>query len=317
MENNNFLFNKKQFLDNVIQTFFRKMQTGQQGIDRQYNGYVGLIENQIKKDGIISEKCQIMRDILDKSYRLFSDEEFRRIVTENNLTSKQLVAQYEEDILGDNKRKYNMSDMFNESYIAKFDNPKMGSFGRKVIYKPEICKKHQFIDSKGYQVIIEEIGSLYMEQWSGLKTSIPKYRIQRQVGEKEWATSEIYSHIIIFDMDNPDYRSAVLEELLSERNITLSKANGYVGEIEQTQSTMRGKNAESESMISDMYFYKINDKYSLKYEPADLSAVILYEQYQKARSSEKIVPMRRKSQNSCKEEGKTTNQCLSVDDGSR
>lgn len=294
MENNHKVLDKKQFLENIIQNFFRKIQFGQPEIDTLYSGYIGLIENQIKKDKKISSKTKEMKEILDRVYRLFSDEEFRRIAIENQLNYKQIYSLYSENILGDNKRKYDMSDMYREDYIMKEE----GGIGKKLLLAPKEGQIYEYTDSQGHKVTIQEIGRLYMQRWNAVKSYITKYRIKREIEEGEYDENEIFSHISIFDMSDELYREAVLEELLNERNISLSNVGRYVGEITKAPIEMEEAKPGSEGMIASNYFYKINEQYALEYEPINISAAMLYEAYEKMQTklqkSEKIIPITRK-----------------------
>ena len=77
-------------------------------------------------------------------------------------------------------------------------------------------------------------------------------------------------------MDNPEYKYAVLSELLSYNNIELSNSEGYIGEIRNVPNDSEKFEVESERENSRNYEYRVNDKYMLVYDSTDLDAVMRY-----------------------------------------
>ena len=101
------------------------------------------------------------------------------------------------------------------------------------------------------------------------------YEIIKKFPSGEEKSYTIFSNILISKMDEEEYRECVFNELLSDKNIALSNASGYIGQISDAddESIEIGK----ESIGRENYLYRINKKYALEFDAADLSAVILYE----------------------------------------
>lgn len=281
-----------------------------------YNEAVKLIQNKARENPENAENYAKLLEIADRFYDLVTDTTIREEIIEKDIKIPEFMHLYKERILGDKKRKYDMSDMFRQDYISATVDRITGQKNRNVVYIPQRSPQHTYQNKAGQTVIIEEIGSLHMEEWNGVASSISKYRIQRQIGEEQYAVDEIYSNIRIIDMDNPQYREAVFNELLGENNVTLSNTSGYVGEIVEVPVELSKERIGTEKTVGgDTYFYKINDKYALKYEGKDISAVMIYEKGREMSNNSNIIPTRRKLQTAEKEG--TTNQGLNVDDASR
>lgn len=85
-------------------------------------------------------------------------------------------------------------------------------------------------------------------------------------------------------MDNPEYRDAVLSELLGENNISLSNAGGYIGMISRQNNKLARREQET---VAGVYTFRINDKYCIEYDSEDLSAVMLYQSELQKQNKEK------------------------------
>lgn len=282
-EDFNSKFNRLSFFDTLIQNSIRTMKRGPESLYRLYEGYKKLIENQIRSTPENEEECRELLEILEKTYRMLSDPEVADIIIKNNVTHKQFISKYGEKILGDNKRKYDMSDRFNPSLIAYQDRE---IDARKVKYIPEEGIEHIYLDEEGKEVSIQEIGKLYFEEWNGVKSSVSKYRVIKQLAEGAHQTSEVFSNIKIIEMEDPEYREAVLGELLSKNNIELSKTGGYVGEITDVPTSERLK-VGGEKIIAGDYFYRVNPQYMITYHSEEIAAAMLLEQAQNSKSKEK------------------------------
>lgn len=219
-------------------------------------------------------------EIADNFYRLSTDPKVRGEVLKKNMKLPEFISEYRERILGDDKRQYDMSELFDSSYIMSTEIKDDGEAGKRLKYVSVSGIPYQYKDSQGNEFVIEEIGRLYMQQWNKAQSYITKYRITRREGNTVYTVNEVYSNISIFDMSDEKYREAVTTELLSERNIDLSNAKGYIGEIVKTPNKFKKEYPGHEETIgASMYFYKINDEYSLMYDGTDLSAVMLHEDY--------------------------------------
>lgn len=61
------------------------------------------------------EECKV---ILEKTYRMFSNPGVRKILIDSKAREADILEKYGEKILGDNKRTYDMSSMYNKSLIG-------------------------------------------------------------------------------------------------------------------------------------------------------------------------------------------------------
>ena len=191
----------------------------------------------------------------------------------------EFITKYSEQILGNNKRQYDMSNLFNAAYIKSTNNDKCEN-GKKIKYIPTKGNAYEFSDNNGNEFCIEEIGNLYMQKWNREQSHIEKYKITRKENGKQIKTEEIYTNINISRLDDDKYKEAIITELFSRKNIDLSNAAGYVGEVVETPEELKKESCGAEKVIGgSMYFYKIYDKYSLMYGAADLSAVMLHTKY--------------------------------------
>lgn len=300
-------FDKKSFFDTLVQGSIRAIKKEPIALDSLYNGYRTLVENQKIQTPEREQECNELLQILEKSYRMFSDSEVENIIISNNVSAKQFVSKYGERILG-NKRKYDMSDRFNPSLISYQDKSKQS---KKIVYVEKEGIEHTYLDIEGKTVSIQEIGKIGFEEWNGVSYEIPKYRVTRQIGKDVYRTDEIFSNIRIIMMDNPEYREAVLEELLSEKNIELSNAGGYVGDIEEVTIKDTDFKKGSEKIVAGDYFYRVSPKYMLAYHSEKIAAAKILSAAQKNAESKKIVQIMdnskfMKRQNITKDNSKST-----------
>lgn len=120
---------------------------------------------------------------------------------------------------------------------------------------------YSFADTK-----ITQYGTLTYKDMTGVEDigGLPYYKIDVQDKKGKISTYKIFSHINIEKMETDvDYRSAVLEVLLDEKNMTKTNCGGYIGSIEPVEV---GKSS------SDTV--KANSKYSLVFDSTEASAVV-------------------------------------------
>lgn len=268
-------FNKMAFFKTLVEGSIRRIKKGGGDLENFYNGNEMLIRNQIKSTPEREEECQELLEILDRTHRMFADPEVVEIIIHNNVTEQQFIAKYGERLLGDNKRKYDMSDKFNPHLIDYQDARKQK---RKTLYVPREGKEDIYLNSEGREISIQEIGKLYFEEWNGVKNNVSKYRVMKQIGKGTYQEVEVFSNIRRIMMENPEYREAVLGELLSKNNIELSKTGGYIGEIEEASKEDKRDRIGSEKVVAGDYYYKVSPNYMLTYHSAEMAAVMIKEE---------------------------------------
>ena len=248
-----------------------------------YQYVVNSINQEMQKDPTNRLYYDKMRNVLDRFFELITDPKALEEIKDKKITIAQFMNLYRDIVLGSDNRKYNMSDLFNEKYIASRVNTKTGEEDKKIAYRKLESKPFKYKDSMGQEGEIQLVGSLGMENYNREKDYLFKYRVQRKISDKNYIVNEIYSNIRIADMDDPEYLEAVCMELLNDSNIMLSNADGYIGQIDNTPVEMKQDKIGTEKTIADVYYYKINDKYSLAYDATYVTAVMLYEKAQKAK----------------------------------
>ncbi len=274
--------NIERFVNYLVLLYFGQVRREnfyeEKAYDNIYNTVINQIQKRKEKEPDKAEDYIKMNEVVNKFYELMKDENIGREIKNNNIKATDFIKRYG-DILGIKKREYDMSKLFNKEYIATIQDKKMGETRKALVYEEKKVPLKEIIDNDGNKVTIEQSGILYTKQWNGVSSYIKKYRITRQTGENEYVANDVYSNITIEQLEDPKYKDAVLQELISSNNIALSNAKGYIGEVIKTPQGMEEVPIEGEKMLEDgSYIYKINDKYSLYYDVAELSAVMLYEQ---------------------------------------
>lgn len=275
-------FNRDEFLFTVMQQFMNK---DVQGVRRTYDGLINLIENGQRAD-LINKKehdnsvDEEKRKILEKCLDIFRSPEIRDLIKKGNFDAKQIYSMFHEKILGDNKRQYNISSLYDENIIAGRRDGK----GKCIKFTKKDGMDNAFTSLSGETIKIKCIGELNYKTQLGEESYITKYKVTRPIAGNKAETFEVYSNINMPQMSNNDeYKEMVLNELLSENNIRLSNANGYLGVITEDHSMDVGE--EQKSRIR--YKYKASPNYMLLGETDEMSAVKDYEQREK---ETKIVP---------------------------
>lgn len=271
MKNNK--LDRKWFFENMVQTFIRAIPKGENAIQRQIEGYKKLLDNQIKQTPECEADCRACMEMLDRAVIIFSDIGVRQMIIENNVTARQFISKFGEKILGDNKRKYDMSDRFREDMISyRGEN----STNKDIQYVPrKESSEFVFDDMEGNELSIMPIGELHYKAWNGLRNQITKYRITRKIEEGLYTTYEVYTNISIARMEDLEYREVVLNELLGQNNIELSNAGGYIGRIIRSNRVGSNFKVGEQKEIAGDYFYKINKDYMILYDSEELAATVL------------------------------------------
>lgn len=252
-----------------------------------------MLDNQINLEPDKKEEYQELFSIIEKFHDMMSDSEIRKYILETGISKQDFMFQYAEELLGDDKRTYNMSSLFDPHHIMSCDENQIGIGNKKIRYLTKNCQEHIFFDDKGKKITIQEIGKLYFTHWNGLQDDVSQYKILRQIdGEQDlYEAAEVFSNIRFIHMDDPQYRQAVFYELLGKNNREFSNAGGYIGEIADIPVGAEQTEIGSEGMINQDYYYRINEKYALKYDKTVATAAMIYEQEKK-----KLVKFRNKAE---------------------
>lgn len=275
-------FNRVLFLEEVMTQYINK--TSYRSLKTIFDGLVKLCPISADIPAEQREINQEKRKILEQCFELFNDSLFKQklaeIKEERNpqpqILARAIARVLSERILGDKKRKYDMSDRFSGGQIDS------------TLFIPEDGFEVSVIDSSGHTIIVKKIGAIKYSSFGVDNESIEKYKVTKILSNSVFSNFEVFSHIDLNELkENEEYRKAVLGELLSENNIELSNACGYIGEIKNTKrypSQLRvGSQKENEEKF---YRYQVSEDYSLIVDPTDLSAVVSHTRKQELEKSQ-------------------------------
>lgn len=231
---------------------------------------------------IESEESEIF-EVINRFYRIVTDNKVRNQIIEYGMNKKDFIQLYIEDVLADyNKREYDKSRMNTKGHIMCEGKAK------KIKYVYKYGKKRTFYDKNEKAVSITPIGTLFFKAWNGLNDTIERYCIEIDEGDGSYIRTEVYSNILLGDLEDiPKYRQAVINELLSKKNIELSNSSGYVGEIIKT------KNIPGELRVAECpneQYYCCNTEYALYFDRELLSVVYEFENENKDNEKKFIKP---------------------------
>lgn len=239
-------------------------------LNNSFNYHMHGLENDKKKYPDQVEKYEKLEEIIKSFYKLLSDPAVIAEIRETKIKDQEFIDKYKEEILGDNKRQYDMSSLYESSLIGSSSDGKK----RKEAFVPSKEKiEFEFLDDKNNAVRLIKLGDLLYEEWNGTRANISMYRIQREVAKGQFLESLVYTNIVIPKMNEPEYRKAILGELLSSNNINLSNAGGYIGEIIESPKQDDELNY-TERKTATSYQYRLSDKYILDYDAASVTAAV-------------------------------------------
>lgn len=272
---------KNNFLESILRDFLhrsKKEEQPQQNIDKIYEGYKKLLDNQLKKSTERKDEIEEFYEILDNVYKMFSDPKTRKLIIASNLQKNDLIEKYAYRILGEDQKQDDATELFNEDLIGLVN---IGNKTKRDIqYKPNTSEtvKHKFRDANGRCITIRKIGELCYKTSFGVEKNTNKYIINRQNADLTETSEEFFSNILIAYMQDLNYKNAILLGLLGEENISRAGSSKYIGTVERRRDG--AKKAEKES-DEGVHTYNINDIYCIEYDAEDMTAVMLYENERK------------------------------------
>lgn len=212
-----------------------------------------------------------IREIIGNFHQLMSRPDIVKELRESNIRDEDFARKYKEEIFGEPTREYDMSYLKRDSIISEDGN----EHKKEYITPNDKPQEIEYTDSKGKTIKIANIGELHYVEWTGIKDEMSMYRVKKENDNGEFSEHYVYSNIIVSNMDEPEYRKAVLDELLSDKNISLSNAGGYIGEISYTPHK-EGATVQlyTEDKKPDIYTYRVSPRYALTYTSERVSAAI-------------------------------------------
>lgn len=220
--------------------------------------------------------------IIQRFHNLMSDPEVRSQIVSKGVTKKtktDFINTYSEILFSDHRRNYDMSELFDDKNIQTVRQGEVGIDGKRIVYQPRTGLVNSYQDHDGGEVSIQQVGELdYVNANLGMiRDSLTHYKVSKRLEDTTVYEEEVFSNIKIIEMQDEGYREAVLQELLGRDNREFSNAGGYVGEIVKIPVGHENIKIDSEVMISGEYYYRINDRYMIKYVPAAVTAAVSYQ----------------------------------------
>ena len=244
-------------------------------ISDYHSGILKLLNNQKIKEPKRTELYKEMENIISSFFELIKNPEVVEAIKTKKIKKNDFINKYTEQLTGKRKRKYRMKDLYNattKDLVKKASTRMIRSHNRVGLTSTE----HLYYDSERRMIQIISLGELTFQEWNNINNSIHVYKIRKQVGDNKFIEKIVYSDIIIANMENPKYRNAVTEELLSDNNLMLSECEGYIGDVIKLKSLDNKDVSGSERQNSNGYIYRIDDEYVLMYDSTRVTAAMDY-----------------------------------------
>lgn len=290
MGNFEYGFDRSEYLLKIVGWF--SIKNNKIVIDRIYNKLLEELEAQKTpyNQMDITEK----RRILMECYKSFKSDEFRYGL--KGKTPKKIAQDFGEEMLGIQKRKYDMSDKFIPGLITTKELLDGRNFK---LVKVEQLKADDTdgIPYVGEEMwsgfVIEQIGYLIYHDGENFIDDIKQYSVTIPTGYHTEIERTVFTKKIDYDLlgNDENYAEAIYTELLTPNNIDKTNAGGYIGEVVVSNKMLAGEEKEDDG---GFYTYQISDKknsngitlngYALSIDPHVVTACKILEKRQKAKN---------------------------------
>lgn len=218
------------------------------------------------------ERYSYLKDTVDSFFDYVESDEVLADIRAGKLGKPDLQDRFLEDIMNIPKRKYDMRDLYKQELISSSrNNPELKNV--RVLLRNDGIE-HAFTDEHGKSVLLTDVGTIAYEEWGGVRADLSLYQLQKERPNGVFTHDIICTRVIIPEMENQDYRNAVLKELFSDENIKYSNANSYIGQISRMPKHDKSDLPRTEKQDSFRYIYRIDDNYVLEYDATELTAVV-------------------------------------------
>lgn len=273
---------KRNFAKIVLVSFFDAY-LHQQDTKAVYDRFINRIPTDNSSQN--SEKRKILENSLDffrniKTKNLLNQQAVAdntpKADNENSLSAHELaetiLSEYAEIILGDHKRKYDMSDKYCDNMIVE---------GSLKLLPPRIDELTSIVHDniRNVDVNIYHSGTLMYSTAFISNESVEQYTITMPLEDGTKKEYIVYSNIDVDKLDvDRDYNQAVFKELLSKNNLELSNAGGYIGMIDAANTVYKPEINVGEQIDSGYgtYRYRVSQKYHLIFDFELVTAVTMY-----------------------------------------
>lgn len=275
----NYGFDRSDFLLTVMGQFNNK--PNKEAVERIYNQLMEALNKQSTpyNQVIITEK----RRILMETYGKFKNDEFRK--KSKGFSPRKISTDFEEEILGTQKRHYDMSHKYDKGMIATktlADGTQKEMVGLKPL--DELCSI--FYDEYGREFIIQPTGRLMYQSGVSDFDYMTEYTIEIPISntrKKEF--KGIFTNIDLNLLtEDKKYAEAVFGELLSKNTLEHTNAGGYIGQIVPSRSIPQHQENDDEE--SGFYTYQVNDTHALSVDLVAATAAKIWKDRQKAKNKD-------------------------------
>lgn len=273
-------------------------------IDQFEKTFITIINNERHANPDRDEHYDDLVRIVLKFINYLRNSTITQDIPAKELTKTDFLERVKTEALGIPKRQYDMSAMYNPDLLAR--ESKDSEFRKVRIFLTNRGTYHDFYNEEGYPTRIIDLGQIGYKGWGGGSFYLSIYQIDKLRKSGEITSDIVCSSISIPEMSNPEYRKAVLEELLSDENIRSSNAGSYIGTIEKSKKRDDDDKIHTERQNANGYSYRVSDNYVLAYDPAEATAVMqaIVQFSQKGKSSKsgkKVLDMKTLISESTKE----------------
>lgn len=228
------------------------------------------------KIGIIKQNLEI----IEKNYEKIKTKESR----------EEYDAQLQDKFRKEkNKEKYSHALECNMSLIATRPDSVYKSLEDKIVIKKEknsdddtSTQELCYINGKNQEIKIKQIATILFRNWMGMNSNIDEFEIKRLIDGQE-RVDIVYTNLNIAELSidkktgqpiNPSYYDCVMNQLLSEDILDISKYNGgYIGMVAQDRD--------------GSYYMTIEEKKLSSGEQEKLTAIMILEKKREKALNEK------------------------------
>ena len=232
--------------------------------ERLYQWMVIIITKEIEQDPSRAEDYSKILAMLDRFYKVVIDEKIRNKVKQENIKTEDFIKLYGNRILGEFKRKYDMSHKYLKDSIATTQG-KYGTVKSDIEFNTFEGKVEEFKTQDGESIKIQQTGDLTYTSAFGVKgNKVMQYKVSIPMEDNKFKEYVVFSDIDIDKMKiDKEYCESVVGELLSENNIKFSNCQGYIGSICDTRSNliqMKPGEEREDGRYGD-YLYQVSKNY--------------------------------------------------------
>lgn len=276
LSNSNKLENlEKKRVEGLI-TFFLQTYFGERNalnnkkLDEIHKLFMHLL--QTEKSTLSEENYEKLEKIITDTDGLMNNPKTIELIQSGTITKQEFVDRYRRKLLGKERNKYDMSDLYSSGLIAT--DKRNGITKNEKLKLDKNRMPHIYENDDGRKFIITAQGLLMYEEWNGIDSYVDMYRIQQEIeaGTDQYWDDIVYTNILINEMSDEHYKELVLNELLDRDNIKGAKCGGYIGEIVKQKAVDKDDTIHSERQSRNGYLYRIDDDYVLKYDATDVTA---------------------------------------------